>query len=406
MAAPFGILHDDRDGHWISYTFHSYFEHMVGRRRTKALAINGVKPTAETIRSGEYPLCTDVYAVIRTPRNDEDTPARRLRDWLVSDEGQAVIEKTGYISWRQARGEFTGPQFERWGFPMTNGSTSALPPAKVVRAESLKLPWAVRVYASHGLGGIPADAIVPFEPPRRYYRRAMELAGRGDHHGTHTSWERLLETNPAPLTYVCRLPSDDEMRGNSAEEYEAKPVAKDAFVFIMNEEAPIDVLSLDQIRDIFSGRATNWAEVGGPDAVIRPITRNANSGSQETMESLVMRGPTIRSRANEAASMMGPFGELHEDTHAIGYTFWSYHHLMVPDRGVKMLAVDGVYPTHDTIADGSYPLVTDMYAVIRAGSSPRSWDRVLRDWLLTEEGQRVIERSGYVSLRQAEGDGG
>jgi phosphate transport system substrate-binding protein len=403
MFGPFGML-DEHSGQGIAYTFYSYWEHMAKRRKTKCLAINGVAPNAETIASGEYPLCTPVWAVIRTTER-EDSPARRLREWLLSGDAQRIIEQVGYVPLKKAWPEVRGCRFEGGTYPRTDGSTSAHPLADMVALELLRLPWMVRVHEIWGIGNTPADGLIP---------RNLKLSpgswstgtffARSPHSGTHDAWVRLIK-HEVDLIFECRLPSEDERAEMErlAVEIDARPIAKDAFVFIMNEEAPIDGLTLEQIRDIFAGEITNWAEVGGPDEVIEPWQRNRNSGSQETMLSLVMgeRGMVEDTLDAVAYDMYGPYGVLHAKTNAISFTFWSYHHLMMHDRGVKMLAVDGVYPTSETIASGAYPLVTDTYAAMRASSPPHSSEGRLVAWLLSEEGQRIIERSGYVSLRQA-----
>lgn len=411
MFGPFGML-NRHYGQGIAYTFYSYWEHMARRRGTKALAINGVAPTAETIASGEYPLCTSVYAVIRSTE-EPDSPARRLREWLLTDEGQAVIERTGYVSLRQAwPPPQNAPQFAADEWPRIDGSTSAQFLMEVVRSEVMQRPWSVFVFDRYGIGGPQANYLLAREDPTIESWSARWWQNRPA--GTHGAWEKLIR-NEADLIFECRLPSEDEraLMNERGVEVDARPVAKDAFVFIMNAEAPIDNLTLQQIRDIYTGEITRWSEVGlqgeAPEHdrwqdTIEAWSRERNSGSQETMISLVMGGlEMVESPGDRIAyEMSGPFDVLHTVRNAICFTFWSYHHLMLPDRGVKMLAVEGVYPTPDTIADGSYPLVTDTYAVVRASSPDTSPEVRLRDWLLTEEGQQVVARSCYVPL----GDGG
>ncbi len=410
MYGPFGML-DGELGQGIAYTFYTYWEHMAKRRGTKCLAINGVAPNAETIASGEYPLSASVYAVIRTTEA-ERSPARRMRDWLLSADAQRVIEQVGYVPLREAWPMLGGYRFKAGAYPRTDGSTSACPLADMVALELLRLPWLVRVHEVHGIGNTPGDAFLPRKltvSPRKW--TTGTFLARRKHSGTHGAWMRLIG-HEVDLIFECRLPSEDERAEMERldVEIDARPIAKDAFVFIMNEEAPIDGLTLEQIRDIYAGEITNWSEVGGPDETVEPWReavlpwqRNRNSGSQETMMSLVMREREMMEDTGDmvAYDMHGPFGVLHAKTNAISFTFWSYHHLMLHDRGVKMLAVDGVYPTSETIASGAYPLVTDTYAAVRASSPRHSSEARLVGWLLTEEGQRIIERSGYVSLRQA-----
>jgi len=69
---------------------------------------------------------------------------------------------------------------------------------------------------------------------------------------------------------------------------------------------------------------------------------------------------------------------------------------MLPDENVRLLGIEGVVPTYETIAGQDYPLVTEVYAVVRTDMPVDSNAVMLRDWLLTEDGQEVVEESGYV----------
>jgi phosphate transport system substrate-binding protein len=94
MMGPVNSLAGDPRG--IGYSVHYYMAFMSPDPSIKLAEINGVAPTSETIRSGEYPLCSEVYAVIRADE-PEDSPARKLRDWLLTGDGQRVIAESGYV---------------------------------------------------------------------------------------------------------------------------------------------------------------------------------------------------------------------------------------------------------------------------------------------------------------------
>jgi phosphate transport system substrate-binding protein len=96
-------------------------------------------------------------------------------------------------------------------------------------------------------------------------------------------------------------------------------------------------------------------------------------------------------------SMMGPLNAIAGDPSGIGYSVYYYATFMLPTEGVRLIGVDGVAPTSGSIADRSYPLTTEVYAVIREGMRDHDSSAVLlRDWLLSAEGQAVVEESGYV----------
>ena len=228
------------------------------------------------------------------------------------------------------------------------------------------------------------------------------------HNGTHGSYVSLIEGN-ADFILVARQSSADEL--NLANELgvtlDVRPVALDAFVFLVNEDNPLETLDTDTIRDIYTGEITYWNEVGitldlgdDPTEPIHTYRRNPNSGSQELMEKLVMRGlEMIDSPDLTMMTMFAPFNAISVDPLGIGYSVYYYTEFMVLGEMVRIFGVDGVYPTFETIADGSYPLVTEVYVVIRKGMPPDSMAVYLRNWLLTEEGQGVVLDSGYVPIQ-------
>jgi phosphate transport system substrate-binding protein len=111
------------------------------------------------------------------------------------------------------------------------------------------------------------------------------------HHGTHSAYLNLIN-GEADLILVARSPSmmEFELAQLSGVEFDIRPVALDAFVFIANENNPVDGLSLDEIQRIYTGELTNWDQVGGPEGEIHPYQRDEQSGSQQLMLSLVMKG--------------------------------------------------------------------------------------------------------------------
>lgn len=163
------------------------------------------------------------------------------------------------------------------------------------------------------------------------------------------------------------------------------PVGMEAFVFFVNADNPVDGLTSDEIRAIYRNGITNWSQVGGPDRMINPVTRISGSGSQTMMERF-MDGDMLDRRHPLAI-----FGG------AIGYSFRYYLTGLVGNDNVKMLSVDGVYPDAENIRNGSYPLTTYFYVVYRADNTNPNVTRIV-DWLLSPEGQEMIEQSGYVGV--------
>ncbi len=186
-------------------------------------------------------------------------------------------------------------------------------------------------------------------------------------------------------------------------EYEQTPFAIDAFVFVVNEANPVDSITLEQARGIYTGEITNWSELGGEDREIIPIQRNPEAGSQSLMKKLVMRDTEMMDPPKDYVA--GSMGELMEVVRgydsspgAIGYSVYYYAEEMRAAEGLKLLAVDGVEPEPEAIRSGEYPLTNPYYVVIPARTPEDSAARLIRDWLLSDDGQKLIAREGYVSV--------
>lgn len=163
------------------------------------------------------------------------------------------------------------------------------------------------------------------------------------------------------------------------------PIGLEGFVFFVNQSNPIDGLTAEQIRGIYAGEYTNWAELGGADRIINPVTRLQGSGSQTAFERFMGEREVGRK------SLFAITGA------SIGFSFRYYVEGMVENDGVKLLAVNGVHPTAENIQSRSYPIVAEFYAVYRADNQNENIPRLV-EWLLSEEGQTLIESCGYVKI--------
>ena len=183
----------------------------------------------------------------------------------------------------------------------------------------------------------------------------------------------------------CAAPSEEQKAyaEDKGVELVYVPIGLEAFVFFVNENNPVDDLSVDQIRKIYAGEYTNWSEVGGANRVINPVTRLEGSGSQTTFESF-MREYEIGRKSPLAISGA-----------SIGFSFRYYMEGIVENDSVKMLSLNGVFPSPENIRNRSYPVVAQFYAIYRADNDNDNIP-VLIDWILSDEGQQIIEETGYI----------
>ena len=223
------------------------------------------------------------------------------------------------------------------------------------------------------------------------------------HNKTNQAYYNLIHGD-ADVIFVSE-PSDDiiQQAKEAGVTFEMTGIGRDAFVFVTNEENPVDSLTLDQIRDIYSGKITNWKDVGGADKNIIPYQRPKNSGSQNLMEKMVMKDRPLM----EAPSHMVPVGmdavlELltyENGPEALGYSVYLYAKELYVVENIKFMKIDGIAPNDRTIKSGEYPLSKVVYAVYRNDEPQDSPVRKLCEWLLTDEGQEAVVAGGYTSIR-------
>jgi len=212
---------------------------------------------------------------------------------------------------------------------------------------------------------------------------------------------RMLVVYEAP-DYV-----KEELKEANAQ-LEQKPIGRDALVFIVNENNPVKSLTRQQLKDIYAGKITNWKEVGGEDLAIVPFQRGEDSGSQTLFRKLLIQGGELMDPPTELApaamgELVDSIAAYNNSANAIGFSVYYYIDQMYSQPGLRLLAVDGVTPSNDTIASESYPLCNEFYAVLHADAAADSPERQLYDWLDTTAGQDCIKKSGYVAVAPATG---
>lgn len=237
------------------------------------------------------------------------------------------------------------------------------------------------------------------------------------HTKTRNAYYGLVQDN-GDGTYGTDLllayePSEDirEDLDKSGVELTFKPIGRDALVFLINAGNPVRSLSEQQIVGIYSGKITKWSDVGGEKKPIDAFQRPQNSGSQTLMEKLVMRGTKLMAAPSykmptEMGDLIDSVSGYDNSSTAIGYSVYFYAHNMYAMPDLRLLAVNGVEPSNETIRDGDYPYVNDFYAVIRKNEPSDSPAHQLFDWLTEDGGQQLLNVLGYVSVNNVDSASG
>lgn len=275
-------------------------------------------------------------------------------------------------------------------YPKVDGSTSTDPLNRLIASKLLgyNYRWE-QAWHMNGTWYLSTDIPQDF------------LAERIKSSQTHQSIINLIDRKADLILSARKMSKAEKAHADSlGVELIETPVALDAFVFVTNLNNPVKSFTKQQVKDIYTGKITNWKEVGGADSPIKPYVRNQNSGSQELMEELVMQGTPIASFSvdyePEIPSMAMVFSVTRSDVNALCYTVYYYKEQIVRDNIVKSIAIDGVAPNRKTIQSQKYPYVSKVYATIRSDLDQNSMAYKLYELLQTESAKGIIAESGYV----------
>lgn len=219
--------------------------------------------------------------------------------------------------------------------------------------------------------------------------------------GTPQAYQNLVSESTDLLIVYEADTETKKLIAESGTKLEYHPIGRDALVFFTNSSNPVKSLTTAQYKAIYTGKLTNWKQVGGKDAKIIGYQRPEASGSQALFRKYVVGNATLAKAPADRIS--GEMGEIIDGVasyanagNALGYSVYYYLANMYAVDGIKMLAVGGVQPAKETLADGSYPYTNDFFAVIRADAPADGPARKVLAWLLSEDGRTAVADAGYV----------
>lgn len=186
--------------------------------------------------------------------------------------------------------------------------------------------------------------------------------------------------------------SSRDLKEDEAETLEAKVVAIDGIAMVVNPENTVSDLTIDQIAKLYKGEITNWSEVGGADAPVVLIGREAASGTRDGFESITDTKDAC-AYAQELTSTGDVIQTVASNPNAIGYAS-----LAAVKDTVKALKVEGVSPTTETIQDGSYKIQRDFNLVTKKGKELTGAAKAFYDFATSKEADSLIEKAGAVPV--------
>jgi phosphate transport system substrate-binding protein len=221
-----------------------------------------------------------------------------------------------------------------------------------------------------------------------YEAADLEVSGTGSGDGI-----TALIDGRTDIAMASRKMKDKEKEQAAAKG--VKPVevviARDGIAIVVHPSNPVSGLTLDQVKDIYLGKITNWKELGGPDAEIVPVTRDSSSGTFEVFEELVMDKEPIVPSAVTQNSNGTVRSAVAEAEGAVGYVGLGYL-----DDTIKVLAIDGVVPSNESVNAGNYKIARDLNLYYPEGASKAVLDVV--EFVLSKDGQKIVADEGFIPL--------
>ena len=238
------------------------------------------------------------------------------------------------------------------------------------------------------------------------YPNTVELNYEDDnpfqYNNTYNGYWLLGERKTDIFFGVYPSPEQIEEAKSNGTEFIFTPIGDEAFVFFTHKDNPVDSLTIEQVKGIYSGEITNWKEVGGKNIPIKAYQRNSGSGSQSMMERFMGDTSLMTPPKHQIQDLMSGIIDRVTDyqnrNSAIGFSYRYYLTGIMENPKVKVLKINGIAPTNENVRNGSYPIRTPIYAVTYEGQENENVETFL-DWVLGPQGQELLEKSGYVGLK-------
>jgi len=172
----------------------------------------------------------------------------------------------------------------------------------------------------------------------------------------------------------------------------AHVIAMDGIAVIVHPSNPVNELTLTQLKDIYTGKISNWSELGGKNQKIVVISRDVASGTFECFKKLVLKKERVRPDALLQASNAAVLSVVKRTEGAIGYVGLGYL-----SSEVKALKIEGVFPSEDTVLKGTYPISRPLF--MYTNGKPKGLVKDFIDFVLSKEGQKIVKEQGFVPLK-------
>ncbi len=219
---------------------------------------------------------------------------------------------------------------------------------------------------------------------KMYHKINITIAGGGSGVGIKQVCEGLID-----IGNTGRAPTDDEIRRCNLKVFK---FAVDGIGVIVNPKRKIKNITKEQLINIFSGKITNWKELGGPNATINVYTRDTASGTRKVFWKKGLNKAKITQKANFVKSNAAMKTAIANDPFGIGYIS-----LGVADSSVKLLAIDGIFPSQENVKAGKYKIARGLY--MNTKGEPKPLAKAFISYMLSSEGQALVKKHGFLPVK-------
>ncbi|MDR2716750.1 MAG: substrate-binding domain-containing protein [Treponema sp.] len=284
--------------------------------------------------------------------------------------------------------------YEPFGKNGRGSKTAILPESSTLKlTDNLpKLDGATAIYPLY------AAFVQAVYPEGDYYTYHNPIVGMTT---TPKAYENLI--NGKVDIIFCAKPSNEQIERAKEKgvNFNMTPIGKEAFVFFVNKKNPVNNLSIEQVRNIYSGKTKKWSALGGKHRKIIAYQRPKNSGSQTILESIMGEENIVKPLTENVVEVMDGIinrtAEYRNHKNAIGYSFLFYTTQMVRNDKIKLLSINGVLPSKETILNETY-FYTDSFYAITTDTDNENVNAFV-DWILSEQGQYLVDKTGYVPVK-------
>ena len=223
---------------------------------------------------------------------------------------------------------------------------------------------------------------------------------------THNAWLNIADRVADIALLAAPTAEEEAYLKEKGVEVEMKLYGGDGLVFIANRACGVENITLDDLRAVYRGEITNWSQLGGVDQPIHVLYRDDQSGSQRLFEKLLFKGmdvPDMEALGFEREDEMSTIvDQCIYDPYALGYSIMTYLNNVYDEPELRVFSLEGVPASPDSVLEGTYPLSTQGYVVIRADEPENSPARRLYDWIGCPVSDDILTGCGVTPLHGEE----